>query len=63
MDRRFELAKHLLCVHINSNRKALSRLRLSSHKLFIDLGRWKFSPGLDRKCTICMELKTNIMLI
>ena len=30
IDRRFEMAKYLLCVHINSNRKALCRLRLSS---------------------------------
>ena len=61
MDRRFEMAKYLLCVHINSNRKALYRLRLSSHRLFIALGRWKSIPRVDRKCTYAMKLKTNIM--
>ena len=30
------MAKYLLCVHINSNRKALDNLRLSSHRLFIE---------------------------
>ena len=29
IDRRFEMAKYLLCVHINSIRKALCRLRLN----------------------------------
>ena len=37
IDRKFEMAKYLLCVHINSNRKALCRLRLSSHRLLIEL--------------------------
>ena len=41
IDRRFEIAKNLLCVHINSNRKALCRRRLSnsSHRLFIERDR------------------------
>ena len=65
MDRRFELAKYLLCVYINSNRKALSRLCLSSHRLFIERGRWKSIPRLDRKCTLCNEIEDeyHVMLI
>ena len=53
--RKFEIAKCLLCVHINSNRKALCRLRLSSHRLLIERGRWTSIPRLDRKCTLCNE--------
>ena len=53
IDRRFKMAKYLLCVHINSNRKALCRLRLSSHGLLIEHGRWKSIPRVDRKCTLC----------
>ena len=49
------MAKYLLCVHINS--KALCRLRLSSHRLFIKRGRWKSIPRLDRKCTLCNEIE------
>ena len=55
IDRRFEMAKYLLCVHINS--KALCRLRLSSHRLFIKRGRWKSIPRVDRKCTLCNEIE------
>ena len=65
IDRRFEMAKYLLCVHINSVRKALCRLRLSSHRLFIERGRWKSIPRVDRKCTLCNEIKDkyHVMLI
>ena len=59
------MAKYLLCVHINSNRKALCRLRRSSHRLFIERGRWKSMPRLDRKCTLCNEIEDeyHVMLI
>ena len=39
IDRKFEMAKYLLYVCINSNIKALCRLRLSSNRLFIERGR------------------------
>ena len=59
------MAKYLLCVHINSSRKALCRLRLSSHRLFIERGRWKSIPRSDRKCTLCngIEAEYHFMLI
>ena len=59
------MAKYLLRVHINSNRTALCRLRRSSHRLFIERGRWKSMPRLDRKCTLCNEIEDeyHVMLI
>ena len=57
IDRRFVMAKYLLCVHINSNRKALCRLRLSSPRLFIERGKWKWIESVH----YAMKLKTNIM--
>ena len=59
------MAKYLLCVCINSNRKALCRLRLSSNRLFIERGRWKSIPRVDRKCTFCNEIEDeyHVMLI
>ena len=59
------MAKYLLCVHINSNRKALCRLRLSSHRLFIERGRWTSIPRLARKCTLSNEIEDeyHVMLI
>ena len=61
------MAKYLLCVHINSNRKALCRLRLSSHRLlvFIERGRWKSIPRMVRKCTLCNDIEDehHVMLI
>ena len=59
------MAKYLLYVHINSNRKALCRLRLISHRLFIERGRWKSIPRLDRKCTLCNEVEDeyHVMLM
>ena len=52
-------------MHINSNRKALCRLRLISHRLVIERGRWTSIPRLDRKCTLCNELEDeyHVMLI
>ena len=59
------MAKYLLCVHINSNRKALCRIRLSSHRLFIERGIWTSIPRLDRNCTLCNEIEDeyHVMLI
>ena len=59
------MAKYLLCVHINSNRKALRRMRLSSHRLLIERGRWTSIPRLDTKFTLCNEIKGeyHVMLI
>ena len=52
-------------MNISSNRKALCRLRLSSHTLFIERVRWKSIPRVDRKCTLCHEVEDtyHVMLI
>ena len=53
------MAKYVLlvCVHSNSDWKALCRLRLCSHRLFIERCRWKSTPRVDRKCTLCNEIE------
>ena len=41
-------------------RTILSRLRLSSHRLCIETGRWNkpiSTPLIDRKCTVCNTLE------
>ena len=40
-------------------------MRLSSHRLFIERGRWKSIPRADRKCTLCNEIEDeyHVMLI
>ena len=43
-------------MHINNNGKGLCRLRLSSHRLFIERGRWKFIPRLLPKIVPIIEL-------
>ena len=56
------MAKYLLCVHINSNRKASCRLRLSSHRLFIERGiDGSLSQDWIEGVHSAMKLKTNIM--
>ena len=53
LDRNFTMAKYLHIVHIQSNRKAMTKLRLSSHRLLIERGRWLSILPADRICTDC----------
>ena len=41
LDRDFTMAKYLNTITIPSNRKAMAQLRISSHKLMVERGRWK----------------------
>ena len=57
---------YLNIVNIKTNRNALTRLRLSSHKLFIESGRWNRpqpTPREERKCTICNILEDEFHLL
>ena len=57
--RNFGTAKYLSCVVSISNRKALSRLMTSSHRLRIETARWekpRAPPRHERKCKICNKL-------
>jgi hypothetical protein len=51
----FYPAKYLEVVTCVSHRNAMTRLRLSSHRLAIETGRWTKPPLniSDRKCTFC----------
>ena len=57
LDRDFSMAKYLFSIHIQSNRKAMTKLRLSSHKLMIERGRWQKCLHNDRICTECNVLE------
>ena len=45
-------------------RNSLGRLRVSSHRLEIEAGRWArpYKPVQERLCNIVIDLKTNITL-
>ena len=50
--REFSMASYLYKIHIPANRKAMTRLRLSSHKLMIVRGKWLNILPKDRLCTL-----------
>ena len=44
---------------MGSNRISVSRLRVSSHRLYVETGRWRrphYVPYHERKCQICNVL-------
>ena len=56
----FEFAKYLEIINITKYRIALTRLRLSSHRLEVECGRWRKPvsvPFQDRKCKQCNTLE------
>ena len=64
LDRDFTMAKYLNTITIQSNRKAMAQLRLSSHKLMIERGRWKKIVHKERTCLHCqvLEDKYHVLL-
>jgi hypothetical protein len=50
---RFELSPYLLILDNQKHRHALTKLRLSSHKLNIEKGRHRNISREDRKCLMC----------
>ena len=51
----FCLEPHLLCIQNKKHQRAMTRLRVSSHKLQIEAGRYSLPtvPTGDRLCTYC----------
>jgi len=58
---KFELQSYLNNVNIQKYRVA--RLRLSSHRLHIETGRWSNTPREDRKCALCNKLEDEFHLL
>ena len=46
--REFSMASYLYKIHIPANRKAMTKFRLSSHKLMVERGSWLRVPRTDR---------------
>ena len=57
------MATYLYKIHILANRKAMTKLRLSSHKLMIERGRWLNTLPKDRLCTLCNKLEDEFHVI
>ena len=54
---KFELQTYLSCVNVQKFRIALSQLRLSSHRLNIEVGRWSNLDFERRLCPHCHVLE------
>ena len=62
----FEYKKYLDVLTVTKIRLALTRLRLSSHRLCVETGRWQKPckiPYEDRKCTFCNLLEDEFHFI
>lgn len=62
----FKFQKYLNCINIEKFRIALSRLRVSSHRLEIETGRWNKPSAIpfdDRKCKNCFILEDELHFI
>ena len=59
------MSNYCVCLSIAWLFTILCRLRLSSHRLFIEHGRWKSIPRVDRKCKLCNEIEDeyHVMLL
>jgi hypothetical protein len=56
----FGFSKYIEQININKYRAALTRFRLSSHRLYIETGRWHKPhpiPRNERKCILCNTLE------
>ena len=57
------MASYLNMVHIQSNRRAMSLLRLSSHRLRIERGRWLKIIKDNKLCAVCHVLEEEFHVI
>ncbi|CAB4043043.1 Hypothetical predicted protein [Paramuricea clavata] len=57
----YELETYLTTITNSNQRKHLTQLRLSNHKLMIELGRYENIPREDRICKVCQagEIETE----
>ena len=49
----FDRADYLQVLENRKFRNVIAKLRLSSHKLFVETGRHRQIPRQDRKCSLC----------
>ena len=63
LNREFVMASYLNKVHIQSHRRAMSKLRLSSHRLMIERGRWLKIIPENRLCTVCHVIEDEFHVI
>ena len=62
----FEFSLYLDVIQVKNYRTAMSRLRLSSHRLAVESGRWHKPlpiPFIERKCTICNVLQDEFHIV
>jgi hypothetical protein len=64
----FNFSKYLDAINIRKYRIALARLRMSSHRLAVESGRWRKPecfPFIERLCHICniLEDKYHFVLV
>ena len=52
-----EQALYLSCMQNDYVRIAITKLRLGSHNLLIERGRWNNTDYLDRKCLLCDDIE------
>ena len=57
------MAGYLYKVYVPANRKAITKLSLSSHKLLSERGRWLNILHEDRLCTLCNKLEDELHVI
>ena len=50
-------------IHIPANREAMTKLRLISHKLMIERGRWSNILPKYRLCTLCNKVEDEFHVI
>lgn len=65
-DNYFGYKTYLSCINIPKYRHALTRLRVSSHRLEVETGRWHkpaSKPFHERKCFICDKLEDEYHFI
>ena len=63
----FEIANYLTVLDNYKHRQAISKIKLSSHKLNIERGRYSGVPRQNRKCELCnkndLEDEFHFMLV
>ena len=55
----FKYQSYLKNVNIQKYRSAMSRLRMASHRLHIETGRWTSTDLTDRTCSYCNTLENE----
>ena len=62
----FEFQRHLEVLQIEKYRKSLCKLRVSSHRLEVEMGRWAKPNKIlydNRKCSVCNVLEDEFHFV